>query len=210
MLETFTRTTKRIGDKTMERKVGEIFNVNGTILQVYEAKESDGCNGCFFEELHPLCLPYICAAQEREDGKNVQFKKISKTMTREEAKELLPIIQAFADGKTIQFRTNNRSWVDLLDNDLEMNALFEYRIKPEQKYRPFKTQEECWQEMLKHQPFGWLKSIKKQEKVHIGRVEDEDCVLITLSINEGINYSSSYLFDKYTFDDGTPFGIKEE
>ena len=59
----------------MERKVGEIFNVNGTILQVYEAKESDGCNGCFFEELRPLCLPYICAAQEREDGKDVQFKK---------------------------------------------------------------------------------------------------------------------------------------
>ena len=61
-------------------------------------------------------------------------------MTREEAKELLPIIQAFTEGKPIQFRTNNRSWVDLLDNDIEINALFEYRIKPEQKYRPFKTQ----------------------------------------------------------------------
>ena len=65
--------------------------------------------------------------------------------------------------------------------------------------------------MFKHHPFWWLKSIKKQEKVHIGRVfEAKDYVLITLSINEGINYSSSYLFDNYTFDDGTPFGIKEE
>ena len=78
-------------------------------------------------------------------------------MIREQAKELLPIIQAFAEGKTIQFRTNNRSWVDLLDNDIEINALFEYRIKPEPKYRPFKSQEECWNEMLKHQPFGWIK-----------------------------------------------------
>ena len=65
--------------------------------------------------------------------------------------------------------------------------------------------------MLKHQPFGWLKSIKKQEKVHIGRIFDTpDVVFITLSINEGLNYSSSYLFEEYTFDDGIPFGIKEE
>lgn len=30
-----------------------------------------------------------------------------------------------------------------------------YRIKPEPKYRPFKDAEECWQEMLKHEPFGY-------------------------------------------------------
>ena len=45
-------------------------------------------------------------------------------MTRELVKELLPIIKAFAEGKTIQFRTNNRSWVDLVDNNLEINVLF--------------------------------------------------------------------------------------
>ena len=64
-------------------------------------------------------------------------------MTRELVKELLPIIKAFAEGKTIQFRTNNRSWVDLVDNNLEINVLFEYRIKPEPKYRLFKNKEEC-------------------------------------------------------------------
>ena len=132
-------------------------------------------------------------------------------MTREEVKELLPIIQAFAEGKTIQFKTKDRPWFDLLDNNLEMREVFKYRIKPEPKYRPFKSQEECWDEMLKHQPFGWLKSIKKQEKVHIGRVfEVKDYVLITLSINEGINNNPSYFFDEYTFADGTPFGIKKE
>ena len=179
-------------------------------FKVVSGKESDVCNGCFLEKYYPLRLPYTCAAQQREDGKNVQFKKISKTMTREETKELLPIMQAFAEGKTIQFKTKDRPWFDLLDNNLEMREVFKYRIKPEPKYRPFKSQEECWNEMLKHQPFGWIKGIEKQEKVHIGRIFDTpDGVLITLSINEGLNYSSSYLFNKYTFADGTPFGIKE-
>ena len=128
-------------------------------------------------------------------------------MTREEAKELLPIIQAFAEGKSVQF-SDEGNWYKTENPAFASGTM--YRIKPESQYRPFKSQEECWNEMLKHKPFGWLKSIKKQEKVHIGRVEDEDCLLITLSINKGMNYSSSYLFDRYTFDDGTPFGIKEE
>ena len=179
-------------------------------FKVVSGKESDVCNGCFLEKYYPLRLPYTCAAQQREDGKNVQFKKINKTMTREEAKELLPIIQAFAEGKQIQDKIEGvTDWVDTDEINFEYEGQkIKHRIKPEPKYRPFKSQEECWNEMLKHQPFGWLKSIKKQEKVYIGRVEDD--ILITLSINEGINYSSSYLFDKYTFDDGTPFGIKEE
>ena len=129
-------------------------------------------------------------------------------MTREKMKKLLPIIQAWVDGKIIQVWTND-TWVDE-EYPCFFEELSQFRIKPESKYRPFKTQKEYWNEMLKHQPFGWLKSIKKQEKVHIGRVFDTpDGVLITLSINEGLNYSSSYLFNKYTFADGTPFGIKE-
>ena len=130
-------------------------------------------------------------------------------MTREEAKEQLPIIQALAEGKTIEVLHPNGGWTesDKVYFNLPSNH---YRIKEEPKYRPFKSQEECWNEMLKHQPFGWLKSIRKQEEVHIGRVfEVKDDVLITLSINEGINNNSSYFFNEYTFADGTPFGIKE-
>lgn len=133
-------------------------------------------------------------------------------MTREEIKELLPIMQAWAEGKIIQFRKKGTvEWVDLYEDDLRVSSAYHYRIKPEPKYRHFKSQEECWNEMLKHQPFGWLKSIRKQEKVHIERVfEVKDFALITLSINEGINNNSSYFFNEYTFADGTPFGIKEE
>ena len=121
-------------------------------------------------------------------------------------------MQAWAEGKIIQFRKKGTvQWVDLYEDDLRVSSAYHYRIKPEPKYRPFMTQKECWNEMLKHQPFGWLKSIKKQEKVHIGRVfEVKDFALITLSINESINNNSSYFFNEYTFADGTPFGIKKE
>ena len=137
-------------------------------------------------------------------------------MTREQAKELLPIIQAFAEGKQIQDKIEGvTDWVDTDEINLEYEGKkIKHRIKPQPKYRPFKSQEECWNEMLKHQPFGWLKSIRKQEKVHIGRVfEVKDFALITLSINgilDNVNNDSSYFFNEYTFADGTPFGIKKE
>lgn len=57
-------------------------------------------------------------------------------MNRQEAKELLPIIQAFAEGKTIEFRTNSISkWIETTTPKFDL--LHEYRIKPEPKYRPF-------------------------------------------------------------------------
>ena len=133
-------------------------------------------------------------------------------MEREEIKRRAELYSALAEGKTIQILNMEGNWVDIEVKKLNyIPETLNFRIKPEPKYRPFKSQEECWNEMLKHQPFGWLKSIRKQEKVHIGRVfEVKDFVLITLSINEGINNNSSYFFNEYTFDDGTPFGIREE
>ena len=132
-------------------------------------------------------------------------------MTREEAKELLPIMQAYAEGKTIQFLDGGK-WADVYETDFYQSP-GNYRIKPEPKYRPFNTQEECWNEMQKHQPFGWLKS-KKNERFHcIGEVYWSDkfeTVCIVLSTSESLSRSSDSVFDEYTFADGTPFGIREE
>ena len=134
-------------------------------------------------------------------------------MTREEAKELLPIIQAFAEGKTIEIY-NNTEWQDLIIGSIKFDCKPScYRIKPEPRYRPFKTQEECWQEMLKHQPFGWLKS-KENGRFHcIGEVswsDEFETVHIALSTCESLSHSTISVFNEYTFADGTPFGIKEE
>ena len=134
-------------------------------------------------------------------------------MTREEAKELLPIIQAFSEGKTIEIYID-REWQDLIIGSIKFDCKPScYRIKPEPKYRPFRTRRECWDEMLKHQPFGWLKS-KENGRFHcIGEVSWSDefkTVNITLSTSESLSRSSDSVFDEYTFADGTPFGIREE
>lgn len=132
-------------------------------------------------------------------------------MTREEAKALLPIMQAFAEGKTIEFRACDGAW-KVANTPTWSSCLF-YRIKPEPKYRPFKTQEECWNEMQKHQPFGWVKSKDKGYFHLIGLVqfssEFED-VIITFATSENLARSSHSIYENYIFADGTPFGIKEE
>ena len=131
-------------------------------------------------------------------------------MTREEAKEILPIIQAFAEGKTIEYRGLGGEW-KAAHTPTWSSHLF-YRIKPEPKYRPFKTKEECWNEMQKHQPFGWLKSKKNGSFCCIGEVSWSDAfrdVHITYSTNESLAHSTISVFNEYTFADGTPFGIRE-
>ena len=134
-------------------------------------------------------------------------------MTREQAKELLPIIQAFAEGKAIEIY-NNTEWQDLIIESIKFDCKPScYRIKPEPKYRPFKTNGECWNEMLNHQPFGWLKSKKNGSSCCIGEVswsDEFETVHIALSTSESLSRSSDSVFDEYTFADGTPFGIREE
>ena len=125
-------------------------------------------------------------------------------MTREEAKKLLPIIQAFAEGKTIQFKTKDRPWFDLLDNNLEMREVFKYRIKPEPKYRPFKSQKECWEEMHKHPDFGWgLDNVG--EYVNLSRILSEG-----IYFTKGGGFDFSKALKGLRFTDCVPFGIKEE
>ncbi len=129
-------------------------------------------------------------------------------MNRQQAKELLPIIQAFAEGKTIQVR-EDIDWC-YLGNETDFNLSPQrYRIKPEPKYRPFANADECWQEMQKHQPFGWVKDKEEGYKVTITRVNDDENTGF-MAINGKSEWKLKEIIECYTFADGTPFGIKEE
>lgn len=133
-------------------------------------------------------------------------------MNREQVKELLPIIQAFAEGKSIEVSVGNDNWVKTDEIYGSLNNDYDYRVKPESEYRPFKDAEECWTEMLKHQPFGWIKPINeyvdKYKAINIARIETDNEYPIKF-INDYDSYSFKYLCEEYTFIDGTPFGIKE-
>ena len=126
-------------------------------------------------------------------------------MKRETAKELLPIIKAFSEGKQIQF-FGGTIWEDR--NTLSFDSdPSRYRIKPEPKYRPFKSVEECWNEMQKHQPFGWIKFKKEESYCNISAIYKS---LETPNIYiDACVYTFSELFDEFTFVDDSPFGIKE-
>ena len=130
-------------------------------------------------------------------------------MTREEAKQLLPIIQAFAEGEIIECRTKPgtisagipNEWTEIKEIGF-WNGI-EYRIKPEPTYRPFANSEECWNEMLKHQPFAWVKEKHSDRYSLITEVNR-----LSIKVKEGCLFTDSVKY--YTFVDGTPFGVKVE
>lgn len=130
-------------------------------------------------------------------------------MDIERAKELLPIIQAFAEGKKVEMALFDgygalSEWSDVFSPTWSDNYI--YRIKPEPKYRPFKDAKECIEEMKKHEPFGWVK-----DKPGFG----DKCSAITevsiSSIRRGVTwFCTNEMFQYVTFLDGSPFGVKVE
>lgn len=139
-------------------------------------------------------------------------------MDREQAKALLPIIKAFSEGKIIEYRDSmlKDDWKIVKEIPNLSFGCFEYRIKPEHQYRPFKDTKECWQEMQKHQPFGWLKDKNKYSELrNIQALTEEMSTMTDRIYLRGIRLIDGWhvfeeAIEEYTFADGTPFGILEE
>ena len=130
-------------------------------------------------------------------------------MTTEEAKRRAELYSALAEGKTIQDWTNS-TWKD--KEYTSFGELSQSPIKSQQKYRPFKSQEECWNEMLKHQPFAFVASKDSIDYSGICRVfkDEKGISRITFISNPYSGWDMEIVFDRFNFADGTPFGIKEE
>ena len=133
-------------------------------------------------------------------------------MTREEIKKVLPVKQAFSEGKVIQTKNGDETWITIgKETDLNIESLAEYpdcfRIKPEPKYRPFKDSDECWQEMLTHQPFGWVKyQCDFFQIIHV----DDNLIGYGSACGTILHSKFEDIFKDSTFPDGAPFGVKEE
>lgn len=154
-------------------------------------------------EAKRFTLKYLQNALKELDEQNME--KIYKG----EIQRLLPIFQAMADGRIIQVSENGNDWIDIdgEEEGLFLNTLIDnpqcYRIKPEPKYRPFANEEECLDEMLKHQPFGWVKI----EDLYRNIANVTSCS-ITFADNEARDVEYEQAFKNYTFADGTTFGVK--
>ena len=129
-------------------------------------------------------------------------------MTREKTEERIKVMQAYLDGKDVEYYDENSSEWEL-DNNPSWSDKVRYRIKPETSYRPFDNAKECIDEMKKHEPFGWVKN-----RPNAG----DYCLSISgIRCDGGVDFiklgedwcSPKAIFVYYTFLDGSPFGIKE-
>ena len=128
---------------------------------------------------------------------------------KNDIKRILPLLQEMEEGKTLQIKTRN-GWIDVdadkdgVNVDYLLNDGITVRIKQEPKFRPFKDAEECWNEMQKHQPFGWVKSTLFKDLALVKRV-----TTLYVEINRDIiDYKDA--LEKFTFADDTNFGVKVE
>lgn len=112
---------------------------------------------------------------------------------QEDAKKLLPFVQAMADGKTVETCVRG-DWFEKYNNEWSAHCV--YRVKPEPKLRPY-TREE------------W-------EKVDKVRHSVEGSVHAVMSVYEGGiyvhsrgSYEFSTAFRSFTHLDGSPCGVEE-
>lgn len=123
-------------------------------------------------------------------------------MTREDTKERIGVMQAYVDGKEIEFYdADDEKWVTTESPLWNYNIRYRVRLMP--KYRPFESAEECFDGMVKHGQFCLLQS---SDCYVIARGCDN--VGIYISSDEAVSFETALKL--YKFADGTPFGVIEE
>lgn len=130
-------------------------------------------------------------------------------MDKEKTENLIKIMQAFLKGEVIEERVvilDNRTagWITHTGNDWNTTK-YEYRIKPKLHYRPFKSIDECWEEMKNHQPFGWIKV--DGDYTNIVKFDHRDLSFYADMVWFQV-CRDEIVKDNITFADGTPFGVK--
>ena len=137
-------------------------------------------------------------------------------MTTEEAKMRAELYSALADGKTIQvLNSKNSIWTDMEIDCVEcFPEGLNYRIKSDTKYRPFKNQEECLNELQRHIPYGFLENKESGRTIQIcgfyNGIQDKRFKIVYSGISSNCCETANSVYYHYKFKDGTPFGIREE
>lgn len=116
-------------------------------------------------------------------------------MTKEKAKELLPIIEAFANGKEVEY-FNGYEWTTTWhDTDFSDNSI-NYRIKSEQKLVPFTFEDDA------ENIIGKAIRSKSKDVILLIQVVNNKNVML-----HGFDTISFYcLLQNWEFLDGSPCG----
>ena len=197
-----------------EFKDGDILYATDWINgYIYIAKEpKSNIDICYCYKLSGGGYLHICNMENHYDCTlpSITIKEKETRFATESEKQQL--FDALAKENK-RWDAEKKAIVDLSkDTDLKP-TLSKYHIKPEPEYRPFKDAEECWQEMLKHQPFGWIKPVNgyvnNRKAINISSINYDDEYPICCR-NDCGKYSFKYTCEEFTFMDGTPFGILED
>ena len=124
-------------------------------------------------------------------------------MTKEKAKHLAEVLNAYAEGKPIEVLLDGE-WGEVDLNEYSFDESEYYRIKKEPTYRPFRTYRECLDEMKKHEPYGY---IKQKGYAELYQPTPGTGGFLIFGLYEEFTYEQG--FNHFTFPDGQPFGIKE-
>lgn len=125
-------------------------------------------------------------------------------MNKQQAHDLMSFIQAFTEDVPLEYRRlGEETWHNVVSPTFNTD-LYQYRIKPKPEYRPFKDENECRQEMLKHTAFGYVTTRNQYYNITYFNYRGT-----TLSVGKELIYFSYEEMLEFTFLDGTPFGIKE-
>lgn len=130
--------------------------------------------------------------------------------------EKIEVMKAYEDGKTIQsYDIEQDKWVNC--HNPTWNWLgFDYRIKPESKYRPYKDTDEMIADFKRRfnakvppyaMPMIWVK--RKDDSDFAKLITEFGYSCVWLSVNP-VGITMSKLFQDYTYLDGSPCGMKEE
>lgn len=117
-------------------------------------------------------------------------------MERAETEEAIAIMQAWVDGKTIQYRPRieGSKWIDVVHNLSWCWGQYHYRIKPTVIYRPYSSEVECMHDILTNHPNSWMKAKGKNTYFLLNEIGSET--------------NFDLMFKSWEYIDGSPFGMK--
>lgn len=125
-------------------------------------------------------------------------------MNIEQAKHLSEILKAYSEGKTIQYGYNN-SWFDVDDFIMKNMTKYDLRVKPEEKWRPYKNAEE----FIKAQKEHGL-HFKSYGQFYLPLMVDREKGIVYSDINGPSLIDYQELFETWAWEDGTRCGILED